>query len=78
MLVPLHAFALGDTMGVLVLVDDSDTIAELARRIAAATAMRVAPRGRPIVYVATADLNPAATVAASGLRALDRVNLRFG
>jgi hypothetical protein len=78
MLVPLHSFTAGDTMGVLVLIDDSDTIAELARRIAAATAMRVAPRGRPIVHVATVDLDPAATIAASGLRALDRVDLRFG
>jgi hypothetical protein len=78
MLVPLHAFTVGDTMGVLVLVDDSDTIAELARRIGAATAMRVAPRGRPIVHLARVELDPAATIAASGLRALDRVDLRFG
>jgi hypothetical protein len=76
MLVPLHAFVAGDTLGVVVLVQDSDTVAELARAIQHAAATRVAPVAKPTVYARGRALDPRATVSAAGLTALERVDLR--
>jgi hypothetical protein len=74
-LTPLYGFVRGDTLGVLVLVHDSDTIATLAESLSQATSMRVAPGLRAIVYRNGTPLDPAFTVAEAGLAALDRVDL---
>ena len=42
--IPLYCFVAGDSLGVLVLVNDHDTVAELALRAQQAAAVRVAPR----------------------------------
>jgi hypothetical protein len=75
MLVPLYGFVAGDTLGVLVLVHDDDTIEVLAQRLQAAAAMRVAPSQVAIVYARGKALDPSATVASAGLAALDRIDL---
>jgi Toluene-4-monooxygenase system protein B (TmoB) len=75
MLVPLYGFVAGDTLGVLVLVQDHDTIAQVAGTLARAVAMRVAPRAGARVRVRGELLDPRATVAGAGLRALDRIDL---
>jgi hypothetical protein len=75
MLVPLYGFVAGDTLGVLVLVQDHDTIAQVARVLAQAVAMRVAPHPDARLRARGALLDPRATVAAAGLVALDRVDL---
>ena len=74
MLVPVYGFIRGDTLGVLVLVQDTDTIATLSDSLAQAGCMRVPPfRGR--IHHAGKLLAPTLTVAAAGLQALDRVDL---
>ncbi len=75
MLVPLYGFVAGDTLGVLVLVHDGDTIAEVAHVAQAAAAMRVAPRAHARVFVRGAALDGCLTVAAAGLTALDRIDV---
>jgi Toluene-4-monooxygenase system protein B (TmoB) len=75
MLVPVHGFVRGDTVGLLVLVHDTDTIAQLARTLVAAAAVRVAPAPRARVYRGTLELDPTHTVARAGLTALERVDL---
>lgn len=75
MLVPLHGFVRGDTVGLLVLVQDTDTIAELAQMLVAAAAVRLEPAPRSRVYRAGVELDPTHTVARAGLTALERVDL---
>jgi hypothetical protein len=74
-LVPLYGFVAGDTLGVLVLVHDHDTIAEVARVAQAAAAMRVAPRDRPRVVAGGTVLDHRETVAGAGLLPLDRIDV---
>jgi len=75
MLVPLYGFVAGDTLGVLVLVHDHETIAELAARAQQAATVRVAPRARAYVVVRGARVEPWLSVSAAGLTALDRVDI---
>jgi hypothetical protein len=74
-LIPLYGFVRGDTLGLLVLVHDTDTVAELARSLAQAASLRVAPRGRPVIYRDGAAVDPELTVADAGFAALERVDL---
>jgi toluene monooxygenase system protein B len=75
MLVPLYGFLQGDTLGLLILVRDVDTIAELADNLAQAAAVRVAAPGRKRVFHEGRELDPTLTVARAGLSALDRVDV---
>jgi len=75
MLVPLHGFVQGDTVGLLVLVHDTDTIAQLARVLVDAAAVRVLPAPGARVYRGGSELDPALTVAGAGLSALERIDL---
>jgi hypothetical protein len=75
MLVPLYGFVAGDTLGVLVLVQDHETVADLAERLQQAAAVRVAPRSRVSVFSRGMRLDLRATVTQAGLAALDRVDL---
>jgi hypothetical protein len=74
-LVPLYGFVAGDTLGLLVLVRANETVAALAESLQQAAAVRVAPRPQPILLAGGRRLDPASTIAAAGLAALDRVDL---
>lgn len=74
-LVPLYGFVEGDTLGLLVLVRSTDTIAALAASLQQASEMRVAPFSHFAVRHEDRRLAPGLTVAAAGLTALDRVEL---
>jgi hypothetical protein len=75
MVLPLYAFVRGDTLGLVVLAPEQESIDELAQRLSRAAAprvtlagpLRVLHRGRPIA----GEL----TVREAGIRALDRVDL---
>jgi hypothetical protein len=73
--IPLYGFVAGDSLGVLVLVDDHDTVGELAHRLSQAASVRVAPRARDSVYAHGKRLDRETTVQDAGLVALDRVDL---
>lgn len=75
MLMPLYGFVRGDTLGLLVLVHDTDTVAELARSLGQAASIRVPTDGRPIVTRNGAVVDPSLTVAEAGFSALERVDL---
>jgi hypothetical protein len=74
-LVPLYGFVEGDTLGLLVLVRTTDTVAALAAVLQEAAATRVAPSADFFVRHRRVRLEPTITVAAAGLTALDRVEL---
>ena len=75
MLVPLYGFLRGDSMGLLVLVHDTDTVADIASKLQQAAAVRVLPKQRARVQHAGRVLALELTVAAAGLSALDRVDV---
>jgi hypothetical protein len=75
MLVPLYGFLKGDTIGLVVLVKDSDPVSAIASTLQQAAAVRVPPQPRARVYAGGRELDPALTVAAAGLTALDRVDV---
>ena len=75
MLVPLYGFLKGDSIGLVLLVHDDDTVADIAATLQEAAACRVAPRPVAHVYHQGRRLDPARTLAESGLQALDRVDV---
>jgi hypothetical protein len=76
MLVPLYGFLEGDTLGLVVLVHDHELVADVAQRLQEAARMRVPADGARDVYFRGQRLDPQLTVAAAGLTALDRVDVR--
>jgi hypothetical protein len=75
MLVPLYGFLRGDTLGLIVLVHDHQTVRDLAASLQQAACPRVAPSSRASVYSGGKRLDLDATVAQAGLTALDRVDV---
>ena len=75
MLIPLYGFLKGDTVGLVVLVNDNDRIADIASSLQQAAACRVAPA--PIAHVLFEGrvLDPQQTVAGAGLQPLDRIDV---
>jgi hypothetical protein len=76
-MMPLYAFVEGDTLGLLILADETDTIDTLADKAQTAASVRVAPRTSPEVLVAGKPLDPMITVAMAGLTPLSRFDVRF-
>jgi hypothetical protein len=74
-LVPLYGFVRGDVLGLLVLVHENDSIATLVASLVEAARVRVAPFASPRLFAAGREIDPAVTIAASGLKPLDRVDL---
>jgi hypothetical protein len=78
MLLPLYGFLEGDTVGLLVLAEEGETILELARKLQDAASIRVA-RCEEIDFVYDGKaIDPGLTVAQAGLQALDRFDVIWG
>ena len=75
MLVPLYGFLQGDTLGLVVLVHDTDRVRDIAQRVQRAAAARVEPRARVVVVAKGRRLDPEATIVQAGLTALDRIDV---
>jgi hypothetical protein len=75
MLVPLYGFLHGDTIGLLVLADSDDTMAQVADSLQRAAQVRVPPRPGLRVWVHGQPLDPGLTVARAGLAPLDRIDV---
>jgi hypothetical protein len=73
--VPLYGFLQGDTLGLLILAEDWDTLETLARKLQAAASLRVAARDQVRVVYKDETMDPAMTVAQAGLQALDRFDV---
>jgi hypothetical protein len=75
MSIPLYGFLEGDTMGLLVLAEESHTVLEVARTLQDAANIRVA-RNDHIDFVYDGNvIAPGLTVAQAGLQALDRFDV---
>ncbi len=75
MLVPLFGFLKGDTIGLVVLVHDTDRIKDLAASLQEAASVRVKPKTYAQVYRHGELLDPELTIAEVGLSALDRIDV---
>ena len=75
MSIPLYGFLEGDTVGLLVLAEQDETILELARKLQDAASIRVA-RNEKIEFVHDGKaIDPGLTVTQAGLQALDRFDV---
>jgi Toluene-4-monooxygenase system protein B (TmoB) len=76
--VPLYGFLQGDTLGLLILAEDADTLEALARKLQAAASLRVSARNPVRVIYKDKTMDPAMTVAQAGFEALDRFDVLSG
>lgn len=75
MTIPLYAFVRGDTLGLVVLAPESETVAELAERLSRAAAPRVKLEGTLRVLHRGTPLRAELTLTEAGVAPLDRVDL---
>ncbi|HLY11849.1 MAG TPA: toluene-4-monooxygenase system B family protein [Planctomycetota bacterium] len=75
MLIPLYGFLRGDTIGLIVLAQDTDTIREIGAKLQEAASIRVAPAPSVDVRHRGRLLDPERTVGECGLEALERVDV---
>lgn len=78
MAIPLYGFLQGDTIGLLIFVEEEDTFETLARKLQDAASLRVASRGQVQVVYNNKAMDPAITVSEAGLQALDRIDVISG
>ncbi|HXJ15310.1 MAG TPA: toluene-4-monooxygenase system B family protein [Candidatus Limnocylindrales bacterium] len=75
MAIPLYGFLEGDTLGLLILAEESETILQLARKLQQAASLRVALIDKiDLVYNGKA-VDPRLTVAEAGFQNLDRFDV---
>jgi hypothetical protein len=73
--IPLYGFLQGDTVGLLILADEGETVQSLARKLQDAGSLRVAFRAHVHLIYNDRAMDPALTVAQAGLQALDRFDV---
>jgi Toluene-4-monooxygenase system protein B (TmoB) len=75
MAIPLYGFLEGDTLGLLMLAEEGETILQLALKLQDAASLRVARIDKiDLVYNGSA-IDPALTVAQAGFQELDRFDV---
>ena len=73
--IPLYGFLEGDTLGLLMLAEEGETVLELARRLQEAASLRVARIDKiDLVYNGKA-VDPGITIAQAGFQELDRFDV---
>ena len=76
--IALYGFLEGDTVGLLILAEEGDTLQALARKLQDAASLRVAGRDRVQLVYNGKTMDPTMTVAQAGLQALDRFDVISG
>jgi hypothetical protein len=74
-MIPLYGFLQGDTIGLLVLADENDTLARLAEQLQQSARVRVKRLAGCKVLFAGRELDPKLSVKTAGLEALDRFDV---
>ena len=77
-MIPLYAFVEGDTLGLLVLAREAETVAQLADRLQKTASLRVAPRAGLRLRHQGRWLEPSRLMGQCGVQALDRIDLAIG
>jgi hypothetical protein len=78
MAIPLYGFLQGDTVGLLILAEEAESVQTLAQKLQDAASLRV--RGNYHFHVVYNEkvIDPALTVAQAGLQPLDRFDVISG
>ena len=76
--IPLYGFLQGDTIGLLILAEESETLQALARKLQAAASLRVEGVDDVRVVYNDKTMDQTLTVAQAGLQALDRFDVLPG
>ena len=76
--IPLYGFLRGDTIGLLIVAEQNDTLQTLARKLQEAASLRVAPSNQLQVIYNEQAMDLTMTVAQAGLQALDRFDVISG
>jgi len=76
--VPLYGFLQGDTVGLLILAEEAETLQALARKLQDAASLRVAARDHVQVVFKDKTMDPAMTIEEAGFEALDRFDVISG
>ena len=75
MAIPLYGFLEGDTLGLLMLAEESETVLQLAQKLQQAASLRVARIEKiDLIYNGKA-VDPGLTVAQAGFQELDRFDV---
>ena len=73
--IPLYGFLEGDTLGLLMLAEEGETVVQLARKLQQAASLRVARVDQiDFIYNGKA-IDPGLTVAQAGFQELDRFDV---
>jgi hypothetical protein len=75
MAIPLYGFVRGDTLGLVVLAPETESVQQLAERLSRAAAPRVALTGALCVVHRGKVLRGELTLREAGIAALDRIDL---
>jgi hypothetical protein len=75
MSIPLYGFLEGDTLGLLLLAEEGETVLQLARKLQDAASIRVAYSDHVDFLYDGKAMDPNLTVAQVGLQALDRFDV---
>lgn len=74
-MIPLYGFLKGDTIGLLMLADENETIRSLAEKLQRSARIRVAQKPQIHVLFQGKTLDLVLTVESSGLKPLDRFDV---
>lgn len=72
---PLYGFLQGDTMGLLILADEEETVQSLGQKLQDAGSLRVAGRNHVQVVYNDKAIDQTLTVAQAGFQAFDRFDV---
>jgi len=72
---PIYGFLEGDTVGLLILADERETVADLARKLQEAAQVRVRRKASFQVLYNSIVLDRRLTLKQAGIRALDRIDV---
>jgi hypothetical protein len=76
MALPLYGFMEGDTIGLLILADEHESVRSLAGKLRDAASLRVDGTSRVEIVYRGVVLDPESTLAQAGLKPLQRFDLR--
>lgn len=76
--VPLYGFLQGDTVGLLILGEEEETLQSLAQKLQDGASLRVAPKDHVRVVYHDKLMDSTITIAQAGFQALDRFDVIGG
>lgn len=74
-MIPVYGFLAGDTLGILLLLEEDDNAREIVAKLQRSSRLRVSPRADLCVVHAGVVIDPGARLADTPIESLDRVDV---